>query len=465
MPSKNTRKWGNHWKSVIQGKLDQGLGADGPGGSIVALENNVEVMAHNFGKASVANNINFTVDTPCGIRSVTKAITASLALVAEQFSQWGWLTDDGAAHNGGGLLDKQIRDFTVIDASLHDESNKYFPNGRNAPVVHKNCTLRHLAAHQARIVSIWGLYSGFPVDREILKKLMESIGNIDDIVRQTGAVQQGMSSEQRFSEVTDPQHVDFGLEAWSDWGLQDYRRNYNDKAHWITGAILEQLFGTSLYQLMETQFNNIGLDHAYPSYDGNLIGNGSSLGFKGHFSNPIEIPGLAVAYNSYRGPNSDELYLEPEQSTESGYAIGSAVMSCRDLAKWAHELRWGNSIFGLPPAMQAQLFSVQTQSDSPSIIDPSLSGDYVYPSPTGPNDWPGVNWGFGPQKLESVQGRSGQTVELWGNIGQGGFGGYGGCVVWVEHGGTKLVVAANSNTGTYVKDAYHVAKDYIENFL
>jgi len=64
-----------------------------------------------------------------------------------------------------------------------------------------------------------------------------------------------------------------------------------------------------------------------------------------------------------------------------------------------------------------------------------------------------------------VQGRSGETVEVWGNIGQGGFGGYGGCVVWVDHGGVKLVVAANSNTGTLVKDAYHVAKDYIESFL
>ena len=90
MPYKNTRKWSNHWQGVIQGKLDQGLGSGGPGGSIVALVDNVEVMAHSFGKASVANNINFTVDTPCGVRSVTKAITASLALVAEQFAQVGW---------------------------------------------------------------------------------------------------------------------------------------------------------------------------------------------------------------------------------------------------------------------------------------------------------------------------------------------------------------------------------------
>jgi CubicO group peptidase (beta-lactamase class C family) len=458
MPSKNTRKWSSQWKGVIQGKLDQGLGSGGPGGSIVALEDNVEVMAHNFGKASVANNINFTVDTPCGVRSVTKAITASLALVAEQFSQWGWLSGDGTIHNGGGVLDKEIRDFDVIDTNLHLENDKYFPGGRTVPIIHKNCTLRHLAAHQARIISIWNVYTQIPVGREVLKNLMESIGNIDDLVKQTGAVQQGMSSEQRFSEVTDPLHPDFGEEAWSDWGLQDYRRTYNDKAHWITGAILEQLFGTSLYQLMQTQFNNIGLSNAYPSYDGNLIGGwngGPVIGFKGHFANPIEIPGLAVAYNSYRGPNYDELYLEPEQSTESAYAIGSAIMTCRDLAKWAYAMRWGTSIFGLTPAMQTELFSVQTQSTS----------DYVYPNPTGPNDWPGVNWGFGPQKLESVQGLSGETVEVWGNIGQGGFGGYGGCVVWVDHGGVKLVVAANSNTGTLVKDAYHAAKDYIKNFL
>lgn len=465
MPHRSKKKWSNHWRNVIQGKLNQGMGPDGPGGSICALENNLEIMAHSFGKASVANDIDFTVDTPCGIRSVTKAITASLAQAAELFSAWGWLTDAGAAHNGGGILDKEIREFSVIDANLYDERDKYFPGGRTVPDVHKNCTLRQLAAHQGRITSIWGVYSG-PVDREILKRLMETIGNIDDIVRQTGAVQQGIA-ETRFAQVTDPAHPDFGKEAWSDWGLQDYRRTYNDKAHWITGAIIEQLFGSTLYQLMQSQFDSIGLEHAYPSYDGNLIGGwngGPVVSFKGHNANPIEIPGLAVAYNNYRGPNNDELYLEPGQSTESGYAIGSAVMSCRDLTKWAYALRWGD-IWPLTPAAVQEMFSSQTHSDSPSVIDPALRGDYVYPTPIGTSGWRGVNWGFGPQKLESAIGASGEEVEIWGNVGQGGFGGYGGAVVWVEHNGTTLVVAANTNTGIAVSDAYHAARDYIESFL
>ena len=158
------------------------------------------------------------------------------------------------------------------------------------------------------------------------------------------------------------------------------------------------------------------------------------------------------------------MYLEPEQATESGYAIGSAVMSCRDLTKWAHALRWGG-IWPLTPEAVQEMFSPQTHSDSPFIIDPAKSGDYVYPTPIGTSGWRGVNWGFGPQKLESATGASGDVVEIWGNVGQGGFGGYGGAVVWVEHDGTTLVVAANTNTGITVSDAYHAARDYIESFL
>lgn len=496
MPTHNNKtEWADYWKEEFRlNNAAQGfpletvseapdpldLRVKGPGGSFYAVENN----DHNnplaegaWGKASVANNTNFTVDTPCGIRSCTKTITHALALHAESKSQAGWVPGWP-----GGIVDRPLSDFSVINNNIGTEVDKYFDpddpqvriNAGKQPV-HLGATIRHISAHQAAIETI-GKYTdaggnlvtiyhtGYAKDdRVALKNLMESIGDAAGLAEQAGAVMEFYGDPNLYAQQRDPNDATnfLPLIAW-----------YYDKAGWLTGLAVEEVLGDTWYNLVNTQFSILGLDmtKCFPSYDGNLTSDdGVNLRFKGHGALPVEIPGLATAYSNYHGPNGDELYLEPEQSTESGYAIGSAVMPARELAKWAHGIRYSQYLTYFGPNPRDQLFTQQTgvANDDFTQNQSWINANSSYGSPYSPSaGWPRINWGFGTYKLESATGGvSQQEIEIWGTIGNGGFSGYGASVIWLDDGTDNVILVANHNSGLANSMTYAAAKDYVENFM
>ena len=56
--------WEKHWNAFFEGSLK--LGPGGPGGAVCVLKEGEELYANGFGKASIANDIAFTPETPCG---------------------------------------------------------------------------------------------------------------------------------------------------------------------------------------------------------------------------------------------------------------------------------------------------------------------------------------------------------------------------------------------------------------
>ena len=449
----------SYWDSQLSGSLNFGPG--GPGGAFVGhLSNYGTVYSKAFGKSSVANNVAFTTATPCGIRSVTKAITAALSARAEQASP--------------GFFATQIGDYSVVTNNIRRWENRFVPadarsagvSGRRPPV-HLTATINEIATHTANLWEIgkwkdsagnwrpcysaardyrrtgaWRYYE--TADNLIaLKNLMETLESVDDIVAMAGAVLSGI--ENPHSKPT-PYFT------------------YNDKAGWLEAACVEEVLGNSWFNLVREQFSQMGLSAAsHPSQDGNQAyfqSGGNWLPyFKGHNANPVEIPGLAVAYNS--GPpttdNPHGLYLEPEQSQESGYAIGCAIMSAEDLNLWGRELRWPSGAGYLYPEIINAMFTAQS--------------GFTDVTPRSGVRWPGVNWGHGVQKMKPVSDIKGLPIETWGSIGQGGFGGYGGAIVWVagrdpwNSVDSNLTVSAVTNLGMTVADAYAMAQDFAANFM
>lgn len=456
--------WAKHWQREFARTLP--LGHEGPGGAVYALQNGSELFSESFGMASVANRIPFDVATPCGVRSVTKVMTDALVLRAEQDSRAGLL-----APFNGGVVDRELGEFDVISRNIGLWQSRYVPLPDRGPtgsypLVHLNATLRQIASHNSHIFEI-GKYPKVkkptkkkpartvyaatknPADGwnnlPALKNIMESLGSVDEIVRQAGAVLAGVDA------ATFPRKP-------MNW-------NYYDKAGWLAGAVCEQLLGNSWYNLVQEQFQLLGASEScYPSYDGNIDGFYDSkaeqwkIFFKGHNANPVEIPGLAVAYSRYRGADGKQLFVEAESSTESSYAIGCAVMTAVDMARWAHNLRSKTDLQAggyLTPGMRDLLFSVQTNA-------PDKNPDEITNA-----DWPALNWGFGINKLKPVKTNafssgSAEQLDIWGAVGQGGFGGYGGAVVWLND--LDLVIAATSNTGILVRRVYAMAEDYAQNF-
>jgi hypothetical protein len=386
----------------------------------------------------------------------------------------------------------QIGEFEVIRNNIDRWTYKYVPpenrllriegggtaTRQNKPPVHLNVTLEEIVTHNCSIDAI-GMYQG--VDNDVLwpvysadkpvwtsrfdgsawsaafdgknvpydnlfaqKNLMESLGSVDDIVAQCGAVLYGWDPD--------------------DWPRTRVAESYSDKAGWLTGAILEELLGNSWYNLARQQFDMLGLSAAcHPSYggqayfyrDGQEVDARYRLLFRGHNSLPLEIKNLAVAYNL--GPaNADgtgqQAYLEPYQAPESGYAIGCAVLTAADLARWAYNLRTG--VLGqdaqgyLSAEMIDKMFSIQSGADD-------LEGVEDYP-------WPRTNWGFGAERMYPLTDRGGNAIDTWGSVGQGGFGGYGGAVLWLD--GGETVFAITTNSGLRVNTLYAIAKDYAANF-
>lgn len=454
-------EWADSWKAQIESALL--MGPAGPGGAVHVSRGGNVIMSDGFGMASVANKIPFTPSTSCGIRSVTKAITGALVLKANEATLLS-------------ILDRPIGDFAVIANNIDRWMHKYVPASNrivhapstrtNKNPVHTKCSLRQLACHNSWIYEIgwyldldgvtrWPVYGslkpvwtptwdgsdwgGPPYDNLFAQKnLMESIGSVDDIVAMAGAVLQGV----------DPDVFPI---------LEPLGGSYTDKSGWLEAAICEEVLGNSWYNLIREQFDRMGLSEAsHPSQDGNAFFQWDyqterfHTYFKGHNSNPKEIPGLAVPYAL--GPaNSDgsgvELYLEPEQSQESGYAIGCIVMSSADLAKWGQEIRRDSRSGGyLRQDMIDELFTVQTGAPD-----------------TAPRGLKAVNWGFGTAKLESVRTGSGEDLEAWGMIGQGGYAGYGGAVIWLND--ADLVLSAVSNKGVSVAVIRDMVEDYAANFL
>jgi CubicO group peptidase (beta-lactamase class C family) len=236
--------------------------------------------------------------------------------------------------------------------------------------------------------------------------------------------------------------------------------SYTDKAGWLEAAVCEEVLGNSWFNLIQEMFDHIGLKNSYPSVDGNAQFAGQADGtfrtiMKGHNANPIEVPGLAVAYT--RGPANPDgsglgLYLEPEQSQESGYAIGCAVMSAEDLATWGKEIRksyWTEGGY-LPPEVTQELFTVQTGAADKATPYGGLQT---------------VNWGLGIAKMVPVTDSDGAELATWGMVGAGGFGGYAGGIIIIPE--ADVVIAATSNTGIqpFGGTLRDIAADYAANFL
>jgi hypothetical protein len=220
----------------------------------------------------------------------------------------------------------------------------------------------------------------------------------------------------------------------------------------------------SWFNLAKEQYTSMGLSSAsHPSLEGNQAyfqtGNDWLPFFKGHNANPVEIPGLAVAYNP--GPVTTDnplgLYLEPGQSQESGYAIGSSIMSAEDLNLWARELRWPINAGYLTQQSIDDMFTAQS--------------GFTDVNPSAGARWPGVNWSHGVQKMKSIPDINSNPMDTWGSVGQGGFGGYGGAIVWVSGRDLRnsvdsnLTISAVTNLGMSVHDAYGMAKDFAANFM
>ncbi len=477
-------EWKSHWKNEFDNDLEAGFGATGPGGAVHITRGSDVEFSEEFGKASVANGMDFTVDTPCGIRSVTKTMTAALVLKAEMDSHFNTETE-----YPGGILDRPISDFSVIANNHHRWVHKYLPEDARdlslAPPTYPtsnpisiDCSLRALACHNSRNYAIgkwadldewidsgkkkwlpcysaekpwWNSgdkWSEYTMEDNLVayKNLTETIGSVDDIVAMAGAVLRGPNPD-TVPDLTDPNNFVYGnADA------------YTDKAGWLEAAICEEMLGDSYYNLLQKQFDHMGLTNAYPSSGGNVYfgwdKNSDSYHtlFRGHHAHGKEIRGLAVAYSS--GPanpdgTGEALYLEPNQSTESAYAIGSAVMSVKDLARWGRELRTNYYVDNgyLTPLMSNEIFTVQTQADD--RMEAKI--------------FKAVNYTFGAAKMQDLATDSGAPLSATGMIGQGGFRGYGGAIVWVND--ADMVFAAVANGGITVSKIYQMAEDYAESFL
>jgi CubicO group peptidase (beta-lactamase class C family) len=456
----NVDSFQSYWDTKLENSLN--FGSDGPGGAFVGyLSNYGTVYSNSFGKSSIANNVDFKTTTACGIRSVTKVITAALSARAEQSSP--------------GFFASKIGDYEVITNNIARWENRFVPadaraSGASArkPPVHLTATINEIATHTGNIWEIgkwrdqitgkWracyspardyrrgGRWSDYESTDNLiaLKNLMETLESVDDIVAMAGAVLSGIANPN--SKPT-PYFT------------------YNDKAGWLEAACIEQVLGDSWFNLVKEQFASLGLSPAsHPSQDGNQAyfksGNDWLPFFKGHNANPVEIPGLAVAYNP--GPATVEnplgLYLEPEQSQESGYAIGCSIMSAEDLNLWGRELRWPSGGGYLTTEVIQNMFTAQS--------------GFADVTPSAGARWPGVNWGHGVQKMTSIPDINGNPIDTWGSIGQGGFGGYGGAIVWLagrdpwNSVDSNLTVSAVTNLGMTVADAYAMAKDFAANFM
>lgn len=453
-------EWADNWRTALGNNLS--MGANGPGGAVYMFHGEDIVLQGGFGMASVANQMPFTTQTPCGIRSVTKTLTAAITLRAHFLGWMSW-------QYPGGILDREIGEFPVISNNIHRWTNKYIPpehrdwnlpgSKMNKPPVHTNCTLRDLACHNSWIWAIsaysdflgnkWPVYglrneSGQYDNAFAHKNLMETIESVDDLVAQAGAVLGGLEPSNFAAK-----------RANSPLAL-----SYTDKAGWLEAAVCEEVLGNSWFNLVQEMFDHMGLENSYPSVDGNAQFIGQSNGkfktlMKGHNANPIEVPGLAVAYT--RGPTNPDgsglgLFLEPEQSQESGYAIGCAVMSAADIATWGKEIRksyWTQGGF-LPPSVTAELFKVQTGAADKTRPYGGLQT---------------VNWGLGIAKMVSVADSGGAELGTWGMVGAGGFGGYAGGIVFIPE--ADIVLAATSNTGIqpFGGALRDIVSDYAANFL
>jgi CubicO group peptidase (beta-lactamase class C family) len=479
--------WSTYWTDTLESSLV--LGNEGPGAAVQVLRQGEVIYSQGFGRASMANEVPFTPGTPCGIRSVTKVITAAMLLHAESLSISG---SDSVSVQGGGLPDIQLGEFAIIRNNIERWTHKYVPAAnrlartreggsatrRNKPPVHLNATLQEIVTHNAKIDQIgmykdangevmWPVYQSdkavwkdsfngsawadefggreVPYDNLFAhKNIMEPLGSVDDIVAQCGAVLYGWDPD--------------------DWPQPRTAAVYSDKGGWLTGAVLEELLGNSWYNLARQQFETMGLsDGCQPSAGGQVLfapertdnGERYRTYFQGHNSFPVEIKNLAVAYHigpAEKDGTGKRAYLEPYQSPESNYAIGCAVLSATDLAAWAYKLRTRaldrDDDGYLAPAMIEKMFSTQSGADD-------LEG-------TEEHSWPGLNWGFGVERMVPIVGADDQSIETWGSIGQGGYGGYGAAVLWLD---SDTVFAITSNSGIKANSIYKMASDYAANFL
>jgi CubicO group peptidase (beta-lactamase class C family) len=447
------------------------LGPGGPGAAFHVESSNLAepVYSQSFGKASVANDIDFTTSTVVNIKSLTKTITQALVLKANEIY--------------GPLLDTPIGNYSVIANNIARWENRFIPaesrsNAVANPIwpVHTTATLRQIAAHTAKIggkltqpatyeepgtgakrpilhrqpywFGGYGDYDGF--DNLIAhNRQMTSLDSVDDIVAMAGAVLGG---------VEDPYN-------WTPSWANDYL----DLAGCLSGAICEELFGDSLYNLIQQQFDTVlgAQNSAYPSAGGNAefapYGSKWATAFQGHNANPIEIPDLAAAYG--RGPVSRRnplgLYLVPEGSTEVAYGTTGAMMNVVELAKWAREIRW--------PASADPYLTVQ------SSIDAMFTTQTNSPDVNQGAPWPRLNYGFGTHLLKPVLSINGVPLEVWGSQGHGGYGGAGGAVVWVKgkywqpvtcvFAGVSNAYLDYNDSFTHEMRVYEMAEDFAANFL
>jgi len=521
------KDWELHWDNEFKDQRDDrstGLNANGPGGAVYCTENGTVVFSYAYGKSSVANGVDFTVDqTPCGIRSVTKVMTAAMVLHAEQASQSADLPN--TAWNSVGVIDRPISDFSVINNNIDRWKNKYLPEAARDPLAtgaptpgsypfNKNksntnypfsyplsdttdkVSLRMLASHQSGYYEIgkWADPDTFrwrpcyspevaigietladpsdPFDRKLqftdwtqednlaaYKNYNETLGSVDDIVAQAGAVLRGRPSTTPFN-CNDPATFTANIAT------------YTDKAGWLAAAICEELFEDSYYNLLQDQFDRLELENAYPAMYGQMwpaalnLGNNNyqwHFAFKGHHANGREIPGFAVPYSRIPTPDNTakEIIVEPNQSMESFYAIGCAIMTAKDLNTWGQNILAKNSPWDgyLLPILLNELFTQQTNT-----------GDLINDKKT----FGSINWALGNAVMEPIQRIThapGEYLECYGMLGQGGFHGHGGAMVWVQKPGSTgnfeagLVFSAVTNTGISVGSVYQMAKDYVESFV
>ena len=75
------------------------------------------------------------------------------------------------------------------------------------------------------------------------------------------------------------------------------------------------------------------------------------------------------------------------------------------------------------------------------------------------------------EPIQRITHAPGEHLKCYGMLGQGGFHGHGGSMVWVQKPGSTgnfeagLVFSAVTNSGISVGSVYQMAKDYVESFV